>query len=208
MASSLKHEVCSTILKWKLSINCQDNKDETFVNGVFKELDSLMPAVFDKQEVLVRNKDCHKILDIWPMTERTIERIHSSIVRRLHAIPLSSLPFYGHFSRDVVKEVFEVILKHILERTNWGIIKSASSAQVTVKITEWRKGVYLFTQMNNEGVIVEKENLLRKEFTDKSHTEVIISEENPLTLKYNYNREVLLVTFHYGCWNSHGIPQH
>ena len=57
MVSSLKHEVRSTILKWKLFINCQDNKDETFVYGVFKELNSIIPVVFDKQEVSVQNKD-------------------------------------------------------------------------------------------------------------------------------------------------------
>ena len=96
----------------------------------------------------------------------------------------------------------------ILERVNWGMVKTATTAQVSIKITELRKAVYFFNQMNSEGVIIPKKDLLTREYPDKSMAKVIVTEMKPMILKYSYSREVLMLTFHYGCWNDCGVPQH
>ena len=61
------------------------------------------------------------------------------------------------------------------------------------------------------------ETVLKKKFQDSlERCEVIVTEDKPMELKFNksmelkFNKssEVLMVTFHYGYWNQHGIPQH
>ena len=76
----MKHEVRASILNWKLSVKCRNDSDQTFVNNVFKELDNLIEMVYHKHDGSVPNRvrECHKIVDVWPMTESTIVRMHTS----------------------------------------------------------------------------------------------------------------------------------
>lgn len=55
---------------------------------------------------------------------------------------------------------------------------------------------------------VDKDQLFHKDYEDKGIAKVLFSEEQPLIFKYNINRELLTVSFHYGYWNSYGVPQH
>ena len=102
-----------------------------------------MESVFSKHDGSTTKKDCHKIIDIWPMAGRLLVNIHTRIVRRLRASPSVS-SFFGHLSSEVPTEVFDVIRKEILERTSWGIETTTSARQVTLQITELRKATFLF----------------------------------------------------------------
>jgi len=63
--------------------------------------------------------------------------------------------------------------------------------------------------MDIDGVQVDRNSVLRKEFRDSlERCEVIVSEEMPMEFKLNKNTEVVIVNFYYGYWNKHGIPQH
>ena len=55
---------------------------------------------------------------------------------------------------------------------------------------------------------VDKDQLFPKDYEDKGIAKVLFLEEQPLIFKYNINRELLTVSFHYGYWNSYGVPQH
>lgn len=53
--------------------------------------------------------------------------------------------------------------------------------------------------MDIDGVQVDRNSVLRKEFRDSlEKCEVIVSEEMPMELKFNKNTEVVMVSFHYG----------
>jgi len=170
MAEAVKHEIRSTILKWKLSVNNKDKRDELFTNNVFRELDNLMATVYSKYDGTYSNQDCHNIVDVWPMTERTLTKMHESVMRRLRATPTTASPYFGQFSRDVPSEVFDTIREKVLERTSFGLVTVKSTAnQVTLEIVDKRKSVYLFNQMNAGGVVIEKRKLLTKSFPDNSY---------------------------------------
>ena len=67
--------------------------------------------------------------------------------------------------------------------------------------------------MDIDGAEVDRNSLLKKKFQDSLQLERcqdIVTEDKPIlmALKFNKSSEVLMVTFHYGYWNQHGIPQH
>ena len=208
MAYVLKHKIRTSISKWKLSVKVDNQKDELFRRDVFKELDTLMECIFKKHDGSFRRSYCHPIVDIWPMTERIIRKLHDGICRRLRARPVTASPYFCCFTREVSREVFDVILEQIISHNSFGFTSTTKAARVSICITDIRKAVYFFNHMNDEGVMVEKCKLMKKEFNDKSWAKVIISEEKPMTLKYGKNRESLTISFHYGVWKSFGVPQH
>ena len=67
--------------------------------------------------------------------------------------------------------------------------------------------------MDIDGAEVDRNSLLKKKFQDSLQLERcqdIVTEDKPIlmALKFNKSSEVLMVTFQYGYWNQHGIPQH
>lgn len=208
MAYDLKQKIRSSVSKWKLSVEVDNQRDELFRKDVFKELDSLIECVFKKHDGTFRRNYCHVIVDIWPMTERIIHKLHNGICKRLRVTPVTSSPYFCCFTREVSREVFHVISEQIINHNSFGHTSTTTAARVNICITDRRKAIYLFNHMNDEGVLVEKCKLMKKEFKDKSYAEVIISGEKPMALKFSKNREVLTISFHYGVWNSFGVPQH
>jgi hypothetical protein len=196
------------MLRWKLSVRSDSENDELFIGNVFQELDSMMESIFKKHDGSVRRNDCHPIIDIWPMTERVISKLHDGIYRRLRSTPTTASPYFCQFTREVSEEVFGVISNRIIDHNSFGHTTTTTAARVTIVITDKRKAIYLFNRMNDEGVKVEKNKLLKKNFPDNCFAEVIISKEQPMTLKFSKNKEVLSITFYYGYWNNFGIPQH
>lgn len=110
--------------------------------------------------------------------------------------------------REAPKEVFNIIWKQILEHNSFGHNSTETAACVRIEITDKRKAIYIFSRMNDEGVVVERAKLLKKEFPNKSIAEVLASKEHPFRLKYNKNSEIMIINFHCGYWNSYGVPQH
>ena len=207
--TELKKEIRATVLKWKLGVKSRDKRQENIVNNVFNELEILSDVLFSKYSgSSYQNKFCHRIVDLWPMTKRILEKLHSGIAVRLRKTPTTASPYFCKVDREVPREVFDIIWKEIVEHNGFGHEANQTTATVTIRITDRRKAVYIFNKMNSDGCIVEKAKLLRKYFDDESKAEVIITKEQPLIIKYRKNSEVLTLTFHYGYWNSFGIPQH
>lgn len=210
MASrELKQRVRSSMLNWKLSVKTKRKSEELFIDNVFRELGSLMETVISKYDgSLAKNRlPMHKVMDVSSMVAGILSKMHQCIVRRLRSTPTSSSPYYCRFTQEVPKELFDIILNQIIEHNSFGHTSKSTRSVSTVEISDRRKAVYLINRMD-EVSTVDESNLFRKQFENKGRAEVLFSKEKPLTLKYSYNSEILNISFHYGYWNSHGIPQH
>ena len=208
MSALLKHRIRSSVLNWKLSIETDGKKDNSFKEDVFKELDCLIESIFKKHDGSVRRSNCHPIVDIWPMTARIIFKLHASICGRLRATPVTASPYCCSFTREVLQEVFGIISTNIINHNSFGHTSRSTPARVTISIHDKRKAIYLFNHMNDEGVKVEKDDLLKKVFADESCAKVLVSKEQPMILRYSKNSETLTISCHYGVWNSFQIAQH
>ena len=197
------------MLGWKLSIKTQSECDELFIDNVYKELETLMETVFKKHDGSTpkNRKKCHQIVDIFPMASRILVKIHEAINRRLRRTPTTSSPYFCSFKQEVQNEVFDCIWKQI-EQNGFGHSSTSTNSCVTVLFTDKRKAVYLMNTVNDNGIVLDKSMLFVKEFEDESVAEVLFSEDKPFTFKYSFKMEVLTISFHYGYWNSFGVPQH
>lgn len=204
----IKREIRAKLFGLKSSVKKRGKKDEKFAEDVFKELDGLMETVFEKHSELITHKECHEIVDMWPMTRRFLQKLHEGIYRRLRSTPTSSSPYYCSFTREVPKEIFNIMWKRIINNNSFGNTVNKTPCRITITITDKRKAVYLFNRMNKDGIIIEKEKLLKREFPDSGVAEVLISQTQPLIMKFSLNTEVLSLNYSYGYWNSFGVPQH
>jgi hypothetical protein len=197
MASSeLKRDIRARLLRWKLSVKHRDKKEEQFTSNVFKDLDNLLETIYYKYDGSVRFHESHKIMDIWPMTERFLTKVHNCICRRLRSSPTTASPYFCVVTREVSREVFEVC-KEIMEHNSFGHITTATRARFTITITDIRKAIYFFNRINAEGVIIEKHLLLKKVFSDGSEAKVHLSTRctGPLPSLDGYKSQLLYLKY-------------
>lgn len=116
------------------------------------------------------------------MVLNALKKIHTKIVSRLRPTTNLTNPWNGEFSLNIPREVFHVLLKHVVQRNSHGHQYKESTAVVNVE--------------------------RKKPTKNNGRCEVIVDNSKPLTFRYNKNSEVLSVNFHYGFWNGHGVPQH
>ena len=179
------------------------------VNGFFSELESAAESLQDKFCQQLRFEKVHKLLPSAGMVAKGLRKMHQKIIRRLHVKPKLAKPWFGEFVMDMPSEVFSCLSEGIIQRTNFGHEFIESNTQLIFKIKDIRKANYLFARMDIDGAEVDRNSLLKKTFQDSlERCEVIVTEDKPMELKFNKSSEVLMVTFHYGYWNQHGIPQH
>ena len=123
--------------------------------------------------------------------------------------PKLAKPWFGEFVMDMPLEVFSCLSEGIIQRTNFGHKFIESNTWLIFTIKDICKANYLFARMDIDGAEVDRNSLLKKKFQDSlERCEVIVTEDKAMQLKFNKTSEVLMVTFHYGYWNRHGIPQH
>lgn len=179
------------------------------VNGFFSELESAAESLQDKFCQQLRFEKVHKLLPSAGMVAKGLRKMHQKIIRRLHVQPKLAKPWFGEFVMDMPSEVFSCLSEGTIQRTNFGHKFIESNTQLIFKIKDIRKANYLFARMDIDGAEVDRNSLLKKKFQDSlERCEVIVTEDKPMELKFNKSSEVLMVTFHYGYWNQHGIPQH
>lgn len=179
------------------------------VNGFFSELESAAESLQDKFCQQLRFEKVHKLLPSAGMVAKGLRKMHQKIIHRLHVKPKLAKPWFGEFVMDMPSEVFSCLSEGTIQRTNFGHKFIESNTQLIFKIKDIRKANYLFARMDIDGAEVDRNSLLKKKFQDSlERCEVIVTEDKPMELKFNKSSEVLMVTFHYGYWNQHGIPQH
>ena len=183
------------------------------ISKFFNEVEAAVGLLEEKYRDHSRNREVQQLVGTQSMVINALKKIHEKIVRRLRTTPSMATPWKGEFTLDLPREVFRVILNHIIQRNSYGHRYKESDAVIDVELTQLRKAVFIFDKMNLEGDLIAKAELLKKSFSSgkgvaAERCEVVITESKPMRLKYRKNSEVLSVTFHYGYWNQHGIPQH
>lgn len=179
------------------------------VSGFFSELESAAESLQDKFCQQSQFEKVHKLLPSAGMVTKRLWKMHQKIIRRLHVKPKLAKAWFGEFVMDMPSEVFSCLSEGIIQRTNFGHKFIESNTQLIFKIKDIWKANYLFARMDIDGAEVDRNSLLKKKFQDSlERCEVIVTEDKPMELKFNKSSEVLMVTFHYGYWNQHGIPQH
>ena len=149
------------------------------------------------------------------MVIRTLKKLHEKIIRRLHSKPTLATPWRGDFTVDIPQEVFDLIYHKIVKSNNFGHQSREKPAWIDIEITDRRKGVFIFNKMNQDGILVSRDHLLKNCLGNCAggvhaveRCEVVVCGEKPRRFKYHYSTEVLSVNFHYGYWNQFGVPQH
>ena len=183
------------------------------ISKFFIEVEAGVELLEEKYRDQSRNREVQQLVGTQSMVINALKKIHEKIDGRLHTTPSMATPWKGEFTLDLPREVFRVILNHIIQRNSYGHRYKESDAVIDVELTQLRKAVFIFDKMNLEGDLIAKAELLKKNFSSgkgvaAERCEVVITESKPMRLKYRKNSEVLSVTFHYGYWNQHGIPQH
>ena len=183
------------------------------ISRFYSEVEAAVAAIEEKYTT-ARGREVHQLLRSQGMVLRTLKKIHDKISRRLRSTPNIANPWRGDFTIDVPREVFNVISCHVIQSNNFGHQFKETSACIDIAITDERKAIFTFNKMNLDGVLISRDDLLRKYFGSSSadnpleRCEVIVGQTTPLSLKYYKNSEVLSVHFFYGYWNHYGIPQH
>ena len=65
-----------------------------------------------------RNKEIQQLVGTQRMVINALKKIHTKIVSRLRPTPNLTNPWNGEFSLDIPREVFDVLLKHIVQRNS------------------------------------------------------------------------------------------
>ena len=75
-----------------------------------------------------------------------------------------------------------------------------------------RKAKYLIARMDLDSTGVDPDMILKRRMAPVQNRlercEVLVSNENPMELKFKKTKELFELKFHYGYWNASGIPQH
>ena len=185
------------------------------ISSFFAELNAAVGVIEEKFTTYSgRNRDLQKLIPIQGMVIRTLKKLHDKIIRRLRSKPTLATPWRGDFTIDLPREVFDVIYQKIVKSNNFGHQSRENAACTDIEITDRRKAVFVFNKMNQDGILVSCDFLLKKCFGNCAgdvHTvercEVVVCGEKPMRFKYYNNTDVLSVNFHYGYWNQFGVPQ-
>ena len=204
-------ELCPALIRAKSKCSEKVSTGEGIrrVSGFFSELESAAESLQGKFCQQSRFEKVHKLLPSAGMVAKGLRKMHQKIIRRLHVKSKLAKAWFGEFVMDMPSEVFSCLSEGIIQRTNFGHEFIESNTQLIFKIKDIRKENCLFARMDIDGAEVDRNSLLKKKFQDLlERCEVIVTEDKPMELKFNKSSEVLMVTFHYGYWNQHGIPQH
>ena len=179
------------------------------ISRFYHEVETAVGMLEKKYVGQSRNKEIQQLVGTQRIVINALKKIHTKIVSRLRPTPNLTNPWNGEFSLDIPQEVFDVLLKHIVQRNSYGHQYTETTAVVNVEVTRTNKAVFIFDKMNIEGELIAKDDLLKKKPTkNNGRCEVIVDNSKPLKFRYNNNSEVLSVNFYYGLWNEHGVPQH
>ena len=175
------------------------------ISKFFIEVEAAVGLLEEKYRDQSRNREVQQLVGTQSMVINALKKIDEKIDGRLHTTASMATPWKGEFTLDLPREVFPVILNHIIQRNSYGHRYKESDAVIDVELTQSRKAVFIVDKMNLEGDLIAKAELLKKNFSGKEvaaeRCEVVITESKPMGLKYRKNSEVLSVSFHYGYWN-------
>ena len=164
------------------------------ISKFFNEVEAAVGLLEEKYHDQSRNREVQQPVGTQSMVINALKKIHEKIVRRLRTTSSMATPWKGEFTLDLPREVFPVILNHIIQRNSYGHRYKESDAVIDVELTQLRKAVFIFDKMNLEGDLIAKAELLKKNFSSGKEAaaercEVVITESKPMRLKYRKNSD-------------------
>ena len=117
-------------------------------------------------------------------------------------------PWLIIFTRNMPFEIFETLNGLIVA----GELKTGKGTKhvESLKIADPKNFLNLILEVSNKhsSSSLQESCTLQRKSPGGGHCRNIINENNPVTIKYSKKMKTIRVSFYYGCWNRHGIPQH
>ena len=89
-----------------------------------------------------------------PMIGRLLKKIHKKIMTRLKETPSICTPMRGSFTTDVLLEVFDVLLKKVINRNSFEHEVKDTKCFTEVSVNDLQKAVYILDRQNMDGQII------------------------------------------------------
>ena len=115
-------EISSFLRRKKLDYLSQTESTATMhsISRFYYEVETAVGMLEKKYVGQSRNKEIQQLVGTQRMVINALKKIHTKIVSRLRPTPNLTNPWNGEFSLDIPREVFDVLLKHIVQRNSYG----------------------------------------------------------------------------------------
>lgn len=90
------------------------------ISKFFNEVEAAVGLLEEKYRDQSRNREVQQLVGTQSMVINALKKIHEKIARRLRTTPSKATPWKGEFTLDLPREVFRVILNHIIQRNSYG----------------------------------------------------------------------------------------
>jgi len=175
------------------------------------EASQCLESVYCKHESEGRYDEVEKVLlstqSIRPMINSEIQIWIKHIHRRMRANPTARNPWTVEIKRDLCQEVFNHTRDAVRKGLSaFGVVVEDS----VIKFTDKKRLVRDFSKL---ACLTQSEinNDFKKSFGRKQKNfkaEVLVSEDKPFVISFDYKRMKVTVACNYGCWNEFGYGFH
>jgi len=128
---------------------------------------------------------------------------NSTAFRRMRMQPNGRNPWKISFSWNLPFEVFDVLRIKCKSLSNMVTTKR----RCTIIFTSAEEVISLMDHADLD-LRAESPQPLSKLLKNKDYAGINCRQDRPFTLQYSYTKELISISFFYGVWNAHGIPQH
>ena len=191
LADPKENEVVDSIksslgrVKYNLSRKTLNNYNQHDLRRMFTELDRVIEDIVKAKYGSLQHRPKYEQGKLYPMLERSMERAHRTIYRRLTAQMSKLHPWLICFEVAMPQEVFNLLHKTILGESSYGLEMEECSRTVTLRFTKLARLVALFNRF------IECKRFKKQFPGGKGHVEVIVDEENKGVFKYVIKDEIL-----------------
>jgi len=120
-------------------------------------------------------------------------------------------PWFIEFTRDIPKEVYLALKRAFSTTTNRelrsNVYMKGNHKSISISVTYLPSVLYLFRTLTGK-TVKQLESYLHRKIPGKGKAKVLISRFKEFKLCYKNSKRQMIVSFHYGFWNTHGFPLH
>ena len=133
------------------------------------------------------------------------------IYRRLSARQRIRRPWFLEFTRDIPKELYLALKRAFSTTTNRDLRRNVDmegdGKGFVITIGYLPSVLYMFRILTGK-TVEQLKGYLNRKIPGKGKAKVLVSRFKEFTLSYKYSKRQLVVSCHYGFWNTHGFPLH
>lgn len=133
------------------------------------------------------------------------------IYRRLSSRRRIKNPWFVEFTRDIPKEVYLALKRAFSTTTNRelrsNVYMKGNHKSISISVTYLPSVLYLFRTLTGK-TVKQLESYMHRKIPGKGKAKVLISRFKEFKLCYKNSKRQMIVSFHYGFWNTHGFPLH